>query len=229
MKSTSRTEHLPFRPGQWGGARPGAGRPKTGKAGVPHRPRADFRQRFPLHVTLRLRGGLPGLRKPWPYRVLWGALASGCEKLGFRVTEYSVQSNHVHLIVEGSDRVRIARGMQGLCIRIARRLNKLWGRRGSVFADRYHDVVLRTPRHVRNALLYVLQNGRKHGARFVRADPFSSGPWFQGWTRPVQPLRWRGGETARAPTATARTWLLTQGWLRHGRLQWTESPRTTAP
>ena len=37
-------------------------------------------------------------------------------------------------------------------------------RRGSVFADRYHDRVLKTPREVRNALRYVLGNGRKHAA-----------------------------------------------------------------
>ncbi len=130
-----------------------------------------------------------------------------------------MQSNHVHMIVEGSDRVRIARGVQGLCVRIARGLNRLWSRRGTVFAHRYHDVVLRTPRQVRNALLYVLQNGRKHGSRFARTDPFSSGPWFRGWTRKVaSPGRTR-------PTATARTWLLTRGWERHGLLNWSESPR----
>ncbi len=192
---------------------------------MPHRPRADFRERFPLHVTLRLRSGLPSLRRAVPYRVLRGAFASGGERLGFRVTEYSVQSNHVHLLVEGSDRVRIARGLQGLCIRIARRLNKLWMRRGSVFADRYHDVVLRTPRQVRHALVYVLQNGRKHGARFARVDPYSSGPWFRGWRHPPPRPTAGGAWQARDPTAAARTWLLTLGWRRHGRLAWSESPR----
>ncbi len=150
---------------------------------VPHRPRAEFRQRFPLHVTLRLRAGLPSLRRVAPYRVLCRSLGRGCEKVGFRVVEYSVQTNHVHLVVEGADRSCIARGMQGLCVRIARGLNRLWGRRGSVFADRYHDVVLRTPRQVRHALLYVLQNCRRHGVSFAGADPYSSGPWFDGWVR----------------------------------------------
>ena len=44
-------------------------------------------------------------------------------------------------------------------IRIARVLNKLWRRRGRVFADRYHDRILKTPREVKNALVYVLANG----------------------------------------------------------------------
>ncbi len=66
-------------------------------------------------------------------RVLLRSLSRGCEKVGFRVTEYSVQGNHVHLIVEGSDRDRIARGLQELCVRIARGLNRLWNRKGTVF------------------------------------------------------------------------------------------------
>ena len=170
---------------------------------------------------MRLRAGLPNLRRGAPYRVLCGALAR-CEKRGFRVVEYSVQTNHVHMIVEGTDRGRIARGVQGLCVRIARGLNRLWRRRGSVFADRYHDRVLRTPSEVRNALVYVLQNARKHGAWLQSIDPYSSGAWFDGWKRNT--VRLVSG--ARPPTARARTWLLTHGWRRRGLLEPWESPRS---
>ncbi len=136
--------------------------------------------------------------------------------------EVSVQSNHVHMLVEGADRERVARGMQGLCIRIAKGLNRLWRRGGAVFADRYHDVVLRTPRQVRNALVYVLQNGRKHGARFASVDPCSSGPWFPGWLVAVPEAC---VPRARPPTAEARTWLLARGWRRYGALAWSKGPR----
>ena len=63
------------------------------------------------------------------------------------------------------NQARLEVGMQGLAIRIARGLNRLWGRKGKVFADRYHDRVLRTPREVRNALAYVLNNARRHAVR----------------------------------------------------------------
>ncbi|MFN8825308.1 MAG: hypothetical protein ACK501_10095, partial [Planctomycetota bacterium] len=51
---------LPFRPGR-GGARKGAGRkPKvSGRPGVDHCARAPLAKRFPVHVTLKLRSGLP--------------------------------------------------------------------------------------------------------------------------------------------------------------------------
>ena len=50
------------------------------------------------------------------------------------------------------------RGMTGLSVRISRGMNKLWGREGSVFADRFHSRVLRSPTEVRVALRYVFSN-----------------------------------------------------------------------
>ena len=117
-------------------------------------------------------------------------------------------------------------GMRGLTVRLARGLNRIWGRVGRVLADRYHSRVLRTPREVRNALVYVLQNARKHGAWSVRGapDPFSSGRAFGGWKeRPVIIPR---PEDAPSFLAQARTWLLGRGWRRHGLLSLHEVPRT---
>ena len=86
------------------------------------------------------------------------------------------------LLVEANDARHLARGMQATNVRVARNLNKLWRRSGPVFADRHHTHVLRTPREVRNALCYVLQNYRKHGERIpVPIDTFSSAPWFDGF------------------------------------------------
>src|SRR5204862_6807235 len=82
---------------------------------------------------------------------------------------------------EADDARGLGRGMKGLCVRIARALNRLWKRVGSVFSDRYHARVLRTPREVRNALNYVLHNAARHGSRLGGPDPCSSGAWFDGW------------------------------------------------
>jgi REP-associated tyrosine transposase len=104
-------------------------------------------------------------------------------------------------------------------VRIARALNALWRRRGSVFADRFHERALRTPREVRAALVYVLQNARRHGIRVLGVDPYSSGAWFEGWTARIT-------DATKLPPilSGARTWLLGDGWLRHGRIRFDESP-----
>ena len=207
-----------------GGARPGAGRkPKGERAGVSHGRRTALAARFPVHVTLRLSKGLPRLRNKRAYGVLREAFRKGSERFGFRLCHYSVMSNHMHLIVEAKDRRALSRGMQGLVIRIARGLNRLWERSGKVFSDRYHDRILRTPREVRNALNYVLNNARRHALALKWAiDLFASGCWFDGWRARRAPVEAPVG--VERPTAEARTWLLHKGWRKRGLLSQTDVP-----
>lgn len=146
------------------------------------------------------------------------AFVAGKERFGFRLIVYSVQSNHVHLIVENVDRRALSRGMQGLQVRIARALNRVWQRRGSVFDDHFHDRPLQTPREVRNALAYVLNNCHRHGIHVLGPDPYSSGAWFEGWREGPTPV------PRPTVTARARVWLLTSGWKRHGLLHVREVP-----
>src|SRR5262249_38895435 len=140
----------------------------------------------PLHVTLRLIAGLPSLRSKRPFRVVRKALGEP-RAGGASVVHYSVQSNHLHLIVEARDSRGLTRRVQALAIRLARRLNRLVERSGAVFADRYHARALKTPLEVRRALVYVLNNYRRHadahGPRLPLSflDPCSSAAWFDGW------------------------------------------------
>ena len=211
---------LPFR--EHGGRRAGAGRKPNGpQAMVGHGLRPALAARFPAHVTMKVQRGLPRLRNRAEYAALRAAFAAGCDRNGFRLVHYAVLNDHLHLLVEAGDRNTLSRGLQGLAIRIAKALNRLWRRRGTVFADRYHDRILKTPREVRNALVYVLANGKKHAAagRAVQVaqaiDPFTSAPWFDGFR---ETLVIRGLETIPRPVTEAHTWMLCIGWRRHGLL-----------
>jgi putative transposase len=115
-----------------------------------------------VHVTLRVRPEVRSLRSQTCFNVVRRAFREGHARFGFRLNHFSVMGNHVHLVVEACDRRALARGVQGLTIRIAKGVNRLTGRRGRVFADRYHARVLRTPSEVRNALGYVVHNHAKH-------------------------------------------------------------------
>jgi len=173
--------------------------------------------RAPVHATLRLRHGLPSLRRHVVRGQVLRALAEGRERFGFRLNQFSLQSNHLHLIVEADDGRALSRGMKGIAVRVARALNRLWKRRGSVFSDRFYARALRTPREVRSVLVYVLQNARHHGLRLLGVDLFSSGTWFDGWKQGLV-LATDG------PGARARTWLLREGWRRQGLIGIQESP-----
>jgi hypothetical protein len=136
----------------------------------------------------------------------------------FQVMHFSVQQNHLHLIVEADDRA-LRTGISGFEISFARRLNKLLGRIGAVFSDRYHRRDLTTPREVNNVLGYVFNNYRKHGIRVHGlppelgfADFYSSAPSFRGWSMPVVQFE----DTEPWPAVRPRTWLLDKGWKKHG-------------
>ena len=128
-----------------------------------------------------------------------------------------IMSNHLHLLVEAADSRVLARRLGGFLGELAKRLNRLWKRRGQVFPDRFDARVLATPRAVRTALAYTLGNGRKHGAWSGRGpDRCSSGPEFAGWKDWV-------AQSRRLPKA--RTWLLASGRQRHGLLPVLAGPR----
>jgi putative transposase len=168
----------------WGGKRPGAGRPRRAeRASVVHRRRPVLKARFPVHVTWRMREGVWGLRKAVCFKVLARAFWRGGNRFGFRLIHYSVQGNHLHLLAEAEDERSLARGMNGLGVRVARGLNRLMKRRGKVLEDRYHGHILRTPTEVRRARSYLLQNAQKH-VGWKGLDPCTSRVWV------VAPVTW---------------------------------------
>ncbi len=185
----------------WGGKRAGAGRKrKSLLRRVSHQRRPEHAARFPLHVVLRARQEAPGLRREQVFRAVRAALVAGAARAGFRLVHFSVQGNHLHLVVEAVDKLSLSRGMQGLAVRIARAVNGAADRRGRVFADHYFARELKTPAEVRRAVRYVLDNSRLHrkraGARLSIEAPQTD------------------AHASAAPLVRPRTWLLSVGWLR---------------
>jgi hypothetical protein len=206
---------------QWGGRRPGAGRkalPPERRKGLPHRSRPFHDRNHPLHVTMRLVRGIPSLRCTELARVVGGVLRKQKQRPGFRVVHVSIQPNHLHLIVEALGRDTLGRGLQTLASGIARALNRHLGRKGRVFADRYHAGALTTPKATRNAIVYVLTNYKHHRRERFAFDPWSSALWFDGWTH-APPATERP-----PPAAEPTTWLLRTGWRRYGKIDPAEAP-----
>src|SRR5437868_5184319 len=183
-----------------GGYRSGAGRPKKPNAGVPHARRPKLAARNPVHITARVRDEAARLRTRQCFRVVLGAIGAVRERDGFRVVHFTIQRNHLHLIVEARDAETLARGIQALSIRIARAINRVLGRSGKVFADRYHAHALKTPTEVANAIAYVLGNSKVHAAR----------KGLQVYADAVDPL---SSAANRNYVAEPQTWLLRIGWM----------------
>ena len=217
-----------------GGARKNAGRKaKVQNVGlIPHVARPALDRHVPMHVTLRGARGTPNLRSQRLLALVRAEIARA-SKDGFRIVHFSVQTNHLHLLVEADAGVDLSRGVQRLASRVARLVNLAVGRRGRFWRERYHRRDLTTPRQVRNALVYVLFNLRKHttghdAARARRALDVrgSSVVWVQAWNAD-HGLR-EAIAAARAgppPVAPPQTFLARRGWERHGGLRVDEMPK----
>lgn len=153
-------------------------------------------------------------------------LRPAAERGDFRVVHYSIQRDHVHLIVESAGKEALGRGMKSICSRLAFAVNRVFRLSGRVLDGRYHLHVLRSRREVRNALAYVLLNVRKHwkqrkgAAPAAGVDEASSGRWFDGWRE------WGAARSRAGPPEVARprTWLLQKGWRRYGLIDLAEVP-----
>jgi REP element-mobilizing transposase RayT len=227
MPRTTRQLALHLRvPPSWGGRRDGAGRKRGPHPRDPHRCRQPLSAAHPCHVTLKLRSGIPSLRTVRFVREFERSMRAVRERSRFRVVHYTLQSDHIHLIVEASSGRDLASGMKSIGARVAHAVGRVFGLRGRVLADRFHLHVLRSPREVRNSIAYVLLNARRHLAKskqridpHPRVAPASSGRWFDGWQSHVVK-----SEAHDPPVSRARSWLLRVGWRRHGRIAVTEVP-----
>jgi putative transposase len=202
-------------------------RKHVGSSGVPHRPRPEHKGRNPAHVTLRRTRGLPSLREQVIFLEMRRTLRRTARSW-FRVVHFSVQANHVHLLVEADDKASLSRGIMGVAIRMARAVNRVLERRGNVWSERYHSRALKMPREVRNAIVYVLMNRQKHASKAMgnamRLDPCSSASLFDGWK--VAPSLAPPRESIeKSPTEPPTTWLLRLGWKRHGLIGPDERPK----
>jgi REP element-mobilizing transposase RayT len=187
---------------------------------VPHGKRSKLSRHHPVHVTWRMLPHVPNLRSRKRYVIIERAFLMLRANPRCRVVAFSIQGNHVHLLMEADHERALAGGLKSLGGRIAKGLNRLMGRRGEVFADRCHARPLKTPRETRNALAYVLGNYVHHREQREGRlpvglyDAYSSAPYFDGW---AQPAKWVHLDPA--PVTPAQTWLLTQGWRRYGLLR----------
>jgi REP element-mobilizing transposase RayT len=184
---------LPFH----GGKRRGAGRkPKGRRALVSHAARAKFVRATPVHVTLRVAADIPSLRSSRRFTTIRRCFAAARGRFGLRLVEFNVLDNHLHLIVEADADHALSVGMQGLAIRLAKALNAMLGRRGSVFADHYYSRLLLTPTELARAIRYVIENDAHH---------------YVG--KPAIAFSSRGRDAMDLITA-ARSWLVRIGWQR---------------
>ncbi|WP_408096125.1 transposase [Peredibacter sp. HCB2-198] len=152
--------------GTRGGRRPGSGRKRIHSRGVAHRTREKVNGKTPLHINFRVK---TSIRNKECLKILKKAIKNARSQ-GIRILHFSLESNHVHLIIEATSNQILTKGMRSFTITFAKGINK-----GRIQFERYHLHVLKTLRETRNAIHYVLFNHQKHtGLKTAYVSTYSS-------------------------------------------------------
>jgi REP element-mobilizing transposase RayT len=109
-----------------GGPRPGAGRPRGRRPVVYHVRRESIPRECPAHITLRMQRDVPSLRRRAFVRELRRSFAAACERGDFRIAQFSIQRDHIHMLVEAADKRALGRGMKSISARVARAVNRVF-------------------------------------------------------------------------------------------------------
>jgi putative transposase len=157
-----------------GGKRKRAGRPNvSGTVNHMKRPSVNFKK--PLHLTLKLDKRVGTLRTKARLKAFQNNLRRA-KKFELHVLHYTVQFDHIHLMVETPDNDKLSRGMKSL----AGRLGRLYSQgTGKAFKGRYHLHQLSTPTETKRVYRYIFFNSAKHGGYLQ--DDFCSAEHFDGW------------------------------------------------
>ena len=178
---------------------------------IRHETRDDFAASLPCHVTLPVRRDVPSLRSGPVVREVESSFRKACDRGTFRLVHYSIQDDHVHLLVEAEGAKALGRGMRSIAARFARAVNRALKRSGPVLRDRYHFNVLRTPTQVRGAARNRVHRHRRPPTPTPPKPsgpgpaPSGSGPFRRGVRgRQASDTPRTPGEDASTPTWAAR-------------------------
>jgi REP element-mobilizing transposase RayT len=89
-------------------------------------------------------------RRRWHY---W--LFEAKKRFGLRVLNYTVTSNHIHLLVVDSEMDVIPKSLQLVAGRIAQEFNHRKERKGAFWEDRYHATAVEQNEHLIRCLIYM--------------------------------------------------------------------------
>jgi REP element-mobilizing transposase RayT len=139
----------------------GAGRPAIHDRGIRHIARDEIKRLTPLHLTIKIEKNKAGLKNKAVLKAMHTSLKKA-RLIGLRILHYTLEYDHVHMLVEVDNNEILTMGMQSFGISFSKGINKIKKLKGKVFKTRYHFRKLKTPSELKNVLNYILGNSVKH-------------------------------------------------------------------
>ncbi|MBC7538614.1 MAG: transposase [Bacteriovorax sp.] len=150
-----------------------AGRPSTTDVGIRHISRARIVIPTSLHLTIKVQEIAADIKTKRILKVLHHAIKRARLKK-LKIIHYTLEHNHVHLLVEARDNQILHQGMQAFGITFAKAINKLKHLKGVVYKHRYHFRKVNSPHELKSVLHYIFRNGIKHKRTMSMIDPYNS-------------------------------------------------------
>lgn len=91
-----------------------------------------------------------------------------------KIIHYTLEYNHIHLLVEAASNRVLHSGMQAFGISLAKGINRFKRLKGTVYKHRYHYRQISSPRDLKNVLHYIFHNGIKHKRTRFALDLYNS-------------------------------------------------------
>lgn len=128
-----------------------------------------------MHLTMKVGPDVPSLRRPEVVE-RFRALQEIARERGVRTIAHQVMDDHIHWAVLPASAAALRDATRVVLGLLARFLNRLFGRRGPIFVDRYWSVCCKTAKHFWIMLCYVLKNAVTAGFRVRRGrlDPYGA-------------------------------------------------------
>lgn len=151
----------------------GAGRPAIVDIGIRHISRERLKKPTSLHLTIKVRENKAEIKNKRILKALHHAIKRARFKR-LKIIHYTLEYNHIHLLVEACDNKILHKGMQALGISLSKAINRIKQLKGRVYKHRYHFRKLNSRSEVKNVLHYIFKNGMKHKRSVSMLDPYNS-------------------------------------------------------
>ncbi|MGZ3787517.1 MAG: transposase [Bacteriovorax sp.] len=151
----------------------GAGRPAVHDAGIRHTRRPLLKKPSSLHLTVKIKKNKSDLKNKSVLSLLRRAIMNA-RRQGLKVIHYSLEYDHVHLLIEAEDNHILGKGMQAFGVTLSKAINRMRNHKGGVYKHRYHFRQISGVRELKNVMNYIFTNGFKHKTAKSIVNPYNS-------------------------------------------------------
>lgn len=150
-----------------------AGRPAIHDKGIRHISRERIFKPTSMHITIKVRKNKADIQSKKILKALHRAIFRA-RIHGLRVIHYTLEYNHIHLLVEASGHKIMHKAMQAFGISFSKAINKIKQVNGHVYKHRHHLRKITSSIDLKNVLRYIFHNGIHHKRTYSLIDPYNS-------------------------------------------------------